>query len=312
MTSFKNILVATDTRLDTHTIVDEAALIAHSEEASLTIVDVVPEFPWVVRMALREHQTIRDLVVSQRSEQLEKLAAPLRTQGIRVTTKVLRGRTSVEIIRQVLRDKHDLVFRVARGKDSRRKGYFGNTGLRLLRDCPCAVWLAPPAPSPLYRHVMACVDTASDDPLDAELNTKVYQAAEFVSRQHHSRLSVVHAWSIFGEEFLFTRTKMENFEALQRDVYERTRSLLDKFLQLHGSSVDDRNTRMLKGAATDAIPAFASQESVDLIVMGTAARSGAAGWVMGNTAEQILNSIQCSVLALKPDDFVCPILLPAS
>ena len=34
--------------------------------------------------------------------------------------------------------------------------------------------------------------------------------------------------------------------------------------------------------------------------------SGLSGLVMGNTGEQILNGIECSVLAVKPDAFVCP------
>ncbi len=307
MTSFENILVATDTRLDDQTIVNEAALIAKSENAALKIVDVVPEFPWVVRLALEDHQFIRELVVGKKHEQLKALAEPLCQQGIRVETEVLSGKTSVEIIRQVQRGKHDLVFRIAKGKDSMREGFFGTTGIRLLRDCPCAVWLATPAPSAQYKHVMACIDTSSDEALDDELNRKVYEAAGFVSRQHVSRLSIVQAWMIFGEEFLFTRTKMGNFEKLQHDVRERIETMLDRFLVQHGGSVRDRNVHMLKGAAAKMLPAFAIEKNVDLIVMGTVARSGAAGFVMGNTAERILDQIQCSVLALKPDDFVCPI-----
>ena len=57
------------------------------------------------------------------------------------------------------------------------------------------------------------------------------------------------------------------------------------------------------------IPAFVHEQSVDLVVMGTVARSGVSGIIMGNTAEQILDQLGCSVLALKPEGFVCPIKL---
>jgi len=46
---------------------------------------------------------------------------------------------------------------------------------------------------------------------------------------------------------------------------------------------------------------------VDLIVMGTLARAGVEGLLIGNTAEKILSRIDCSVLALKPEGFVSPI-----
>lgn len=44
-----------------------------------------------------------------------------------------------------------------------------------------------------------------------------------------------------------------------------------------------------------------------LVVMGTAARTGIPGFIMGNTAETILNRPDCSVLAVKPPGFVTPV-----
>lgn len=42
--------------------------------------------------------------------------------------------------------------------------------------------------------------------------------------------------------------------------------------------------------------------------MGTLARGGITGLLMGNTAEQVLDSIQqSSVLTLKPEGFVTPV-----
>jgi nucleotide-binding universal stress UspA family protein len=43
--------------------------------------------------------------------------------------------------------------------------------------------------------------------------------------------------------------------------------------------------------------------------MGTIARTGVSGLVMGNTAETILDQITCSVLAVKPANFVSSVTL---
>jgi len=64
---------------------------------------------------------------------------------------------------------------------------------------------------------------------------------------------------------------------------------------------------MIKGVPEKVIPAFAEKKKVDLIVMGTLARAGVEGLLIGNTAEKILSRIDCSVLALKPEGFVSPI-----
>ncbi|MEO8271469.1 MAG: universal stress protein, partial [Aureliella sp.] len=277
MRHFRKLLVATDTRLEKHPIVDEAAVIADHNGASLTIVDVLPLFPWIVRVSLPNHQEILDLMIREKQEQLDKLAAPIRDRGIDVETKVLVGKTSVEIIRQVMRGRHDLVIRVAKGRDSSRNSFFGTTGIRLLRECPCAVWLVAPASSPKYKHVLGCIDTSSDASLDAELNSQVFETATLVSQKHSCRLSIVHAWRLDGEEFLLTRMNQESLESLKRKGRKHIATRLDQFLRLHDSSILEHNMYMLKGRASDVIPSFASTQAVDLVVMGTVARSGLAG-----------------------------------
>ena len=46
---------------------------------------------------------------------------------------------------------------------------------------------------------------------------------------------------------------------------------------------------------------------IDLIVMGTVGRTGISGFLIGNTAEKILNTVDCSVLTLKPEGFKSPV-----
>lgn len=309
MKQFKSILAATDTRLDDHPIIDEAAEIARQNKASLKIVDSVPEFSWTTRLVMKDHERLRDLIAREKQAKLDALAAPIRDRGVDVETKVLWGKTSVEVIREVLRSRHDLVLRVAKGNDSRREGYFGTTGVRLLRECPCAVWLVAPATVPEYEHVLGCVDTSTGDELDAELNHKVYKLSSLVSQHYGARLSIIHAWSVFGDELLRYRLAPTDHAAMMRASREQVEGQLDEFLQTHGSSVRERGVHVIHGDAPAVIPEFAREQGVDLVVIGTVARSGAVGMIIGNTAEQILNRIECSVLALKPDAFVSPITL---
>lgn len=55
--------------------------------------------------------------------------------------------------------------------------------------------------------------------------------------------------------------------------------------------------------------ALARRLRVDCIVVGTVARTGIAGFIMGNNAETILERIDCSLLAIKPPGFVTPVTL---
>jgi universal stress protein E len=307
MKRFKNILVAVDTRLDEHPIVDEAAEIARTNAASLKIVDVVPEFPWTVRLVMSNQEHIRELIRKEKEDKLKAIASALHDKGISVETKVLMGNTSEEIIKEVLRGNHDLVLRVSKGSDSRRSGFFGNTGAGLLRKCPCAVWLVSPNSTAKFQHVLGCVDTSSDKPGDEQLNHSVYELASSVSQYHGGRFSIIHVWSIYGEQMIKGRMSPDDFDAVQKGNEIQVNKLMDTFLAAHGNTIQAENVHVVKGETPDVIPDFVTENQVDLVVMGTIARSGVAGLIMGNTAEQILNSLQCSVLAVKPEGFVCPI-----
>ena len=65
----------------------------------------------------------------------------------------------------------------------------------------------------------------------------------------------------------------------------------------------------LDGAPGRLIPQFVEENRVDLLVMGTVGRTGVPGFFIGNTAEQVLEQVECSVLAVKPDGFVSPVLV---
>ncbi len=286
---------------------EEAAEIAQQNKASLKIVDVVPEFSWVSRKTTNDLDRMRESFSKEKNEKLEAIAAPIREKGIDVETKIMSGKASVEIIREVIRGEHDLAMSVAKGQNSKQTGFFGHTARRLLRQCPCAVWLVTPGATPKLKHVLGCVDAASDQASDAELNDKVFELASSISKYDNSRFSILYAWRMDDEALLSSRLTPDLVEEYVRDDRQYKRKLFDKFLAQHESSVESKNVHMIKGRAPEVIASFVREQQVDLVVMGTIARSWLSGMFIGNTAEKILDNIECSVLALKPYSFKSPI-----
>jgi len=66
---------------------------------------------------------------------------------------------------------------------------------------------------------------------------------------------------------------------------------------------------LLKGKPETEIPKFTDEINASLVVMGTVGRTGIPGLFMGNTTEEILNQLNCSVLAIKPKGFKSPVKL---
>lgn len=114
----------------------------------------------------------------------------------------------------------------------------------------------------------------------------------------------------------FMRTREAEIVAYVEQVRHRHKASLDELmLSVTGKLGKDAaeyinpRTHLVKGWAREEIPALAKQLAADVIVMGTVARTGVPGFIMGNTAETILNQIDCSVLAIKPPGFETPVIL---
>jgi nucleotide-binding universal stress UspA family protein len=64
---------------------------------------------------------------------------------------------------------------------------------------------------------------------------------------------------------------------------------------------------LVKGSHRDEIVRLAVTMGADLVVVGGLAQSGITGFIVDSTAESIARYLNCSVLVVKPPDFVTPV-----
>ncbi len=308
MNRFQNILAAIDSESSNNIIVSRAATLAKQNGARLKLVGVVRELGWLSRFAKSQQKEVESRLHDELEATLQGFAKSIQFEDVDVSTAVLKGKSSFEIVREVLRDDHDLVVKLAKGNRG-SYGFFGTTGMRLLRTCPCPVWLINPETNEHQKRVVAAVDPSSDDSLHVELNRTILDLATSLRDQRHCQLDIVHAWNLYGESLLRSHVEEREFQDLMTQSLGEAEDGLDQLLRPYGMDHDSDNVHLLHGDAGLKIPEFVDQNKTSLLVMGTVARSGIAGAVMGNTAEMTLGKIQCSTLAIKPSGFVSPIQL---
>ena len=145
MERFRKILVVVGgdpAARDAPAALGRAAALADPGTSALKLIAVVEDLSWWSRLVAPSSQEIQDALLRQRAEHLEALAAPLRREGLEVTTRVLHGyHPDLEVVREVEREGHDLLIKDA---EPGRSAAFGPRDLRLLRHCPCPVWLVHP------------------------------------------------------------------------------------------------------------------------------------------------------------------------
>lgn len=238
---------------------------------------------------------------------------------IKIETRVMTGTVFLEIIRLVLRNSHDLVMKAAENPGFLKR-LFGSNDMHLLRKCPCPVWLVKLPEKSKYDCVMAAVDFDPLKPtaLEQALNREILELSGLVALSDSSALHIVHAWEAFAVNTLRSRRdKAVDDTALyvekERTLHQNGLNAQAGLLQdLIGKDSYDRLSPRLhlpNGPAQKMIAASATELKADLVVMGTVARTGIPGFIIGNTAESILDQLDCSVIAVKPPGFVTPVKL---
>ena len=316
MQRFKNILLVCDHEAGNDAVLDRAVTLAQRNEAQLTVIKAVDAWHGQAPRCAEviSDQDVHELVAPTGREKLDELVRLFQRGGIRIGAKVLSGTEYLEIIREVLVENRDLVIMTAEDERGLKARFFGSTSLQVMRKCPCPVWVMKPAHGKRFARILAAVDTGVTD-LDTEhhaLNAKIMDLATSLAEQEQSELHIVHAWEMFGESVLrgeFAHLKKEQVDAWALQERQRHERQLSGLLQEYELENVNHHVHLVKGDAQYVIPKLAHQQQIDLIVMGTVCRTGIAGFFIGNTAESILQQVECSVLTVKPDGFVSPVVL---
>lgn len=213
------------------------------------------------------------------------------------------------VIQHVLKNGFDLVVKETQAlKDKNAKG-FKSLDMNLLRKCPCPVWLCRPSQDDKPVKILTAVDPLSEEEAAQDLNIKLLQIGESLASVLGGSNTVISCWDFEYEDFLRNSpfSKMEG---------SKVDAMIDQAEQSHKASVKQLTNKIdgagadiscERGQADDLIPMHVDSEDIDIVVMGTVARTGIPGFMIGNTAENIVQNLSCGMVAVKPNGFVSPI-----
>lgn len=298
---FRNILVDIDALATSRHALDVAFAVAKRFHSRVRVVDCVADVPLRARSFVTtpvEHELIDD-----RRARLER-AVYWRRHAIPVETAVLRGEPVDTLVREVLRSGPDLVIREHGRELADATQVSDSASVRLLRSCPCPVWLVEAEAITPRPHVVAAVDTRTDNPIEHALNREIVDMAQKLREVRGGDLIVAHTWQVHGEQPLQPRMAPHVYADMllrtERTAYERTAALLVS-LEDH---VQDARVQIVQGEPQAVLPALVEELHAGVLVMGSRGRRGIAGLLMGNTAEHVARHWPGSIVVVKPLGFV--------
>lgn len=321
MNLLSNILYLSEAGPDQASSLERAVTMAENNQAKLTVIDVVPVITAGIGIPPGGpiSEQLQTTVVDSRLKELNTLIEPYRKR-LSIQTDVLVGKRFIQVIRAILRNKYDLLIKPVENPGFIER-LFGSDDMQLLRNCPCPLWLTRAGEKSKYENILAAVDFELDipDTVDRDLNWKILDQSSSLALSDHAAMHLVHVWDAPGELPIRLwsdnpeQTSMAYLKGIRARHEAALADLRTGFKARIGEKAYDYlapRSHLHQGAAATVIPELAKQIHADLVVMGTVARTGIAGWLIGNTAEAILEQLQCSVLAVKPPGFVSPVTLP--
>ena len=310
MKRFKRILVAieaTETEAPPSSLV-RAAELAKDTGAVLVVVTTVPklEFTDQIRRLLGGTSSA-DLSGEHYEKALQDACSLARLDELSVSfeTKLLRGRPFRQVILEVQRSQCDMVIVDSSGPS--KSSFFGPLENRLMRNCPCPVWVQKSGSDGEFDCILAAIDPQPETSEEEALNKRIIDLAASLAEWENAKLHVAAAWHVRGDALLRGRMSQDMF---QRHVLDTSNAARDYFRQVTRASpvtIAAENAKLELGDPSEVILESVDAVKPDVIVMGTLARAGVPGMLIGNTAESVLSSVSTSVITLKPREFVSPI-----
>lgn len=290
---------------DDDSAIDRTAALAERHDAAVEIVDVVPQAPWYARLVGNDSATLTRQAIGAREQVIRHTLAPRPDLMARARISVLAGEPWIELIQLALRQHVDLFVTTGHGRGG---DLLGRTEAQLLRKAPCPVWILRPKERKRWKRVLVAVKPEPDNPVGIELSRRLLDAASRLAIDEGAELHVLRVWGSRLERVLARRMRPDRWEAvrtqLRADVLDQLLGLIEPWHDQIGGRVWLR-----QGDPETVIPAFAEKKKIDVLVIGTVARSGLEGVFIGNVAERVFQSVHCSILALKPEGFVGPVKL---
>jgi universal stress protein E len=307
MSAYNNVLVVLDPSAEKQKALNRAIELVRLQGGKLTAFLSVYDFSYEMTTMLsgEERESMRQAVIKDRELWISDFLAAPRAGGINIDIKVVwHNRPFEAVVLAVLEDDYDLVIKGTHDHDVLKSMIFTPTDWHILRKCPCPVLLVKDHDWPQGGNIIAAVNAGSEQKHHLSLNQRVISKALQMAKMLKAQTHLVNAYpgtpvniAIEIPEF----NPQEYNSTMKHHHMDAVSALAKQY------DIDEQHCHVKEGMPEDALPGLAATLDAEMVIIGTIGRTGFSAAIIGNTAEHVIDRLDCDVLAVKPADFVCPI-----
>ncbi|EKT4524197.1 universal stress protein [Pseudomonas putida] len=190
----------------------------------------------------------------------------------------------------------ELVIKEHRPDNPLRKALLTPSDWKLLRQCPCAVLMVKSERPWTGGAILAAVDVGNNDEDHRRLHASIIDHGYAIAGLAKGQLHVI---SAHPSPMLAASDPIYQLsETIEQRYREACKAFQAEF------DVPDDHLHIAEGPADVLIPYTEKQLHAVVTVIGTVARTGISGALIGNTSEVVLDSLEGDVLVLKSEEAV--------
>ncbi len=289
----------------------KAAAIARANGARIELYHAISEPVALdaIRRGSVAGQPVRDITaaITERSEKrLARLAALKDFRGLKVSCAAVWDFPPHEaIIRRALESGADLVIAAAQPRGMGNRFLLTNTDWELIRHCPCAVLIVRSNRVWKKPAIIAAIDPFHAHDKPAALDRRILEAGRYMARELRGSLHAFHAYMPLtvvapapAGQALTIAISPEIESVHGEQVTKAFNAIATRY------EVPPRRRHLELGIVHDELARIAKETSAGLIVMGAVSRTGFRRFLIGSTAERIVDRVECDVLVVKPQGFL--------
>lgn len=305
MDKIKRILTVIDPTKEQQNSLERSISLAQKTGATITAFLSIYDFSYEMTTMLSkdEREAMRHAVIKDREEWIRIFIEKYTDLDIQAKV-VWHNRPYEAIIEEVLNEQFDIVIKSTHQHDTLKSVIFTPTDWHLIRKCPTPVLLVKDKAWPEHGEIIAAVNSVSDNEQHQELNKRIIKDALFICDLADASLSLVNTYPATPVNIAIEIPEFnpsQYSEAVKKHHEDETWSLASQF------NIARETCIIEEGLPEDVIPSVAEKKSAELVVIGTVGRTGLSAALIGNTAEHVIDSLDCDVLALKPDGYKSPL-----
>lgn len=305
MLDINHILVVLDSDHPEQPAFDRALALASSVKADITILGSCYEAycEESSSLELETKNKIKNALINNRQLWLDTFVDEAEKQGIEISTEVhWQKNLHNAVMASMNTSDFDLVIKGTK-PHSIVDRIFTHSDWNLLRHCQAPVLLVKSSKPWVNNRILASIDATSHDESHKLINENILDFAEHLADHFKTDLHLVNSYPMVALAFAMV-PEVTAPDDIQKYITEQHKTECEYYAKKY--NINDDHIHITEGDPDDVVEVMAKEIEADLVVIGSVAREGWSGVLLGNTAERIVDRVSCDVLVIKPLDGVKP------